>query len=175
MDTSDKITIFVAILGAVLAYVFGRFQHRSEYKENVKQEIFNNLLTVDLPKAYSDFHENYNSSDSYNKLSGVLKEVKEKCSILFIYNLNKYKEIRNLIFEIDELLTFNTYHVIDGVEIPIPITDIEKINEQKQEINKSIRELYCIIGINRYKGILYTGFINRRISYLYLCFLNRNK
>ena len=174
MDISDKITIFVAVLGAVLAYVFGRFQYRIEYKENIKQTIFNNLLIIDLPKAYADFYENCYSSYSYNALSTLLKEVKEKCSVLFIYNSSKYNEIRNLISEIDELLTLNTYHIEDGVLTPRPITDISQINEQKKKINKKMRELYCILGINRYKGILYTGFITKKISYLYLWFINRN-
>ena len=54
----NTVQLFCAILGAVLAYMFGRFQHRKEYEENLKAQIFGDLLTIDLPNAYAEFIEN---------------------------------------------------------------------------------------------------------------------
>ena len=80
LTSSDKVSIFVAVLGAILAYLFGRYQHKIEYRENLKNDIFGNLLTIDLPEIYSFFYKNYSSANAYNDLSFKLKELKNKFS-----------------------------------------------------------------------------------------------
>ena len=45
---ANTVQLFCAVLGAVLAYTFGRFQHKKEYKENLKAQIFGDLLTMRL-------------------------------------------------------------------------------------------------------------------------------
>lgn len=175
LTSSDKVSIFVAVLGAVLAYLFGRYQHKTEYKENLKNDIFGKLLTVELPEIYSHFYKNYNSANAYNALSSKLKSLKNKFSILIISYPAKYEKIKKIIAEIDDLITFNSYHLIDGVKTPQPITEINQINIRKKEINKKMIELYSVIGINKYKNVLYSGWIKQKIYYCYLYILNRKK
>lgn len=51
MRFDDNMTeLFCIILGAVLAYMFGRFQHRIEYQEKLKAQVFGDLLTIDNMK-----------------------------------------------------------------------------------------------------------------------------
>ena len=175
LTSSDKVSIFVAVLGAILAYLFGRYQHKIEYRENLKNDIFGNLLTIDLPEIYSFFYKNYSSANAYNDLSFKLKELKNKFSILIISHPTKYEEIKKIIAEIDDLITFNSYDLIEGVNTPQPITEISQINIRKKEINKKMIELYSVIGISKYKNILYSGYIRQQISYYYLSWLNRKK
>lgn len=73
------------------------------------------------------------------------------------------------------MITFNSYDLIEGVNTPQPITEISQINIRKKEINKKMIELYSVIGISKYKNILYSGYIRQKISYYYLSWLNRKK
>lgn len=100
---ANTVQLFCAVLGAVLAYTFGRFQHKKEYKENLKAQIFGDLLTIDLPNAYAEFIDNPQQDDNFENFENELLELRKKCSILQVSNYKKYLEIKSIILEIDEL------------------------------------------------------------------------
>lgn len=87
---ANTVQLFCAVLGAVLAYTFGRFQHKKEYKENLKAQIFGDLLTIDLPNAYAEFIDNPQQDDNFENFENELLELRKKCSILQVSN---YKNI----------------------------------------------------------------------------------
>lgn len=62
--------------------MFGRFQHKTEYNENLKAQIFGNLLTTDLPNAYVEFIENPLEDSNFDNFENQLLELRKKCSIL---------------------------------------------------------------------------------------------
>lgn len=73
MESESTIQIVCVVLGAILAYGFGRYQHTKDYKEELNHKIFDTLLLIDLPAAYINFMENPKSNKAYNKFSSYLK------------------------------------------------------------------------------------------------------
>lgn len=171
---SNTIEIVCVILGAILAYEFGRFQHNKEYKENLKYKIFGSFLTVDLPNAYVEFIDNPKSSEKYNVFSSRLKELVKKCSVLQVNKRKKYLEIKKIVFEIDELSGFNTYHIVKGVMIPREITEIDSIKKRKEEIDILFKKLYRVIGVENYRNVIYAGPIKRFKQYICDRFFNKS-
>lgn len=135
---ANTVQLFCAVLGAVLAYTFGRFQHKKEYKENLKAQIFGDLLTIDLPNAYAEFIDNPQQDDNFENFENELLELRKKCSILQVSNYKKYLEIKSIILEIDELSGMQEEHIIDGVKQQINITEISALKKRKNEIHKKI-------------------------------------
>ena len=133
---ANTVQLFCAVLGAVLAYTFGRFQHKKEYKENLKAQIFGDLLTIDLPNAYAEFIDNPQQDDNFENFENELLELRKKCSILQVSNYKKYLEIKSIILEIDELSGMQEEHIIDGVKQQINITEISALKKRKNEIHK---------------------------------------
>lgn len=133
---ANTVQLFCAVLGAVLAYTFGRFQHKKEYKENLKAQIFGDLLTIDLPNAYAEFIDNPQQDDNFENFENELLELRKKCSILQVSNYKKYLEIKSIILEIDELSGMQEEHIIDGVRQQINITEISALKKRKNEIHK---------------------------------------
>ena len=131
---ANTVQLFCAVLGAVLAYTFGRFQHKKEYKENLKAQIFGDLLTIDLPNAYAEFIDNPQQDDNFENFENELLELRKKCSILQVSNYKKYLEIKSIILEIDELSGMQEEHIIDGVRQQINITEISALKKRKNEI-----------------------------------------
>ena len=140
---ANTVQLFCAVLGAVLAYTFGRFQHKKEYKENLKAQIFGDLLTIDLPNAYAEFIDNPQQDDNFENFENELLELRKKCSILQVSNYKKYLEIKSIILEIDELSGMQEEHIIDGVKQQINITEISALKKRKNEIHK--RRIYRIM------------------------------
>ena len=68
---ANTVQLFCAVLGAVLAYTFGRFQHKKEYKENLIAQIFGDLLTIDLPNAYAEFIDNPQQDDNFENFESA--------------------------------------------------------------------------------------------------------
>ena len=132
---ANTVQLFCAVLGAVLAYTFGRFQHKKEYKENLKAQIFGDLLTIDLPNAYAEFIDNPQQDDNFENFENELLELRKKCSILQVSNYKKYLEIKSIILEIDELSGMQEEHIIDGVKQQINITEISALKKRKNEIH----------------------------------------
>ena len=128
---ANTVQLFCAVLGAVLAYTFGRFQHKKEYKENLKAQIFGDLLTIDLPNAYAEFIDNPQQDDNFENFENELLELRKKCSILQVSNYKKYLEIKSIILEIDELSGMQEEHIIDGVKQQINITEISAKKKKK--------------------------------------------
>jgi len=139
---ANTVQLFCAVLGAVLAYTFGRFQHKKEYKENLKAQIFGDLLTIDLPNAYAEFIDNPQQDDNFENFENELLELRKKCSILQVSNYKKYLEIKSIILEIDELSGMQEEHIIDGVKQQINITEISALKKRKNEIHKKMLKLY---------------------------------
>ena len=129
---ANTVQLFCAVLGAVLAYTFGRFQHKKEYKENLKAQIFGDLLTIDLPNAYAEFIDNPQQDDNFENFENELLELRKKCSILQVSNYKKYLEIKSIILEIDELSGMQEEHIIDGVKQQINITEISALKKRKK-------------------------------------------
>lgn len=129
---ANTVQLFCAVLGAVLAYTFGRFQHKKEYKENLKAQIFGDLLTIDLPNAYAEFIDNPQQDDNFENFENELLELRKKCSILQVSNYKKYLEIKSIILEIDELSGMQEEHIIDGVKQQINITEISALKKKKK-------------------------------------------
>ena len=129
---ANTVQLFCALLGAVLAYTFGRFQHKKEYKENLKAQIFGDLLTIDLPNAYAEFIDNPQQDDNFENFENELLELRKKCSILQVSNYKKYLEIKSIILEIDELSGMQEEHIIDGVKQQINITEISALKKRKK-------------------------------------------
>ena len=73
----NTVQLFYIILGAVLAYMFGRFQHITEYNENLKAQIFGDLLTIDLPNAYVEFIENPLKDSNFDNFENQLLELRK--------------------------------------------------------------------------------------------------
>lgn len=174
-SASNTIEIGCVILGAILAYGFGRYQHHREYKEELKHKIFGSLLYIDLPNAYTEFMDNPKSSEKYNVYSNKLKELVKKCSVLQIRNKKQYVKIKELVVEIDELSGFNEYHIVDGIKIPKEITEVKAIEERKREIDKLFKRLYRTIGVDSYRNVIYVGHIKYFIQFLYDNIFNRYK
>ena len=126
------VQLFCVVLGAVLAYTFGRFQHKKEYKENLKAQIFGDLLTIDLPNAYAEFIDNPQQDDNFENFENELLELREKRSILQVSNYKKYLKIKSIILEIDELSGMQEEHIIDGVRQQINITEINALKKKKK-------------------------------------------
>lgn len=156
--------IFITFLAAVLAFFFGKYQHKKEYKESLRHEIFGTLLNIDLPKTFYEFINDISSAAYYNEFSSKLKELNSKLSILIIFNQRKYLEIKKKIEDLDDLLAFNEYHLIDGVETPVKITEMDKINARKDEIKKKMLDLYSFLGIEDYKNVLYQDKVMQMIT-----------
>lgn len=173
MESESTIQIVCVVLGAILAYGFGRYQHTKDYKEELKHKIFDTLLLIDLPDAYIDFIENPKSNETYNKFSSYLKDLVKRCSILQLKNSNKYLLIKETVLLIDDLSGFNEYHLVDGIKIPKEITEIKAIEKRKSEIDKQMKKLYRIIGVDNYRNVLYSGKIKYFKEYIYDCFHNR--
>lgn len=133
---ANTVQLFCAVLGAVLAYTFGRFQHKKEYKENLKAQIFGDLLTIDLPNAYAEFIDNPQQDDNFENFENELLELRKKCSILQVSNYKKYLEIKSIILEIDELSGMQEEHIIDGVRQQINITEISALKKEKMKYIK---------------------------------------
>lgn len=171
----NNLQIILVVLGVILAYFFGRFQHFHEYKESLRNEIFGTLLMVDLPNAYIKFLENPLSDDKYNTFVKKLKQLVSKCAILQLTNGKKYSQIKGLVEEIDELSCFNEYHLENGIKIPKQITEINAIKNRKKLIDKKVKSLYRIIGTNNYKNILYVGNMKVFVKYIHDLFFNRYK
>lgn len=171
----EQLQIILVILGAILAYFFGRFQHLQEYKENLRNEIFETLLMIDLPNAYINFLENPLADGRYYEFITKLKLLVSKCAILQISKRDRYFKIKKLVEEIDELSCFTEYHLEDGIEVPRQITEINAIKNRKKQIDKKIKSLYRIIGTNNYKNILYVGYIKIFIKFIYDEIFNRYK
>lgn len=133
---ANTVQLFCAVLGAVLAYTFGRFQHKKEYKENLKAQIFGDLLTIDLPNAYAEFIDNPQQDDNFENFENELLELRKKCSILQVSNYKKYLEIKSIILEIDELSGMQEEHIIDGVKQQINITEISALKKRKMKYIK---------------------------------------
>lgn len=171
----NELEIVLVVLSAILAYCFGRFQHHLEYKEELKNTIFETLLMIELPNAYIDFLENPLSDDKYNNFSEKLKLLVSKCAILQLSNRKKFLDIRKLVEEIDELSCFNEYHLENGIKVPKRITEINAIKNRKKLIDKKFKKLYRIIGTNNYKNILYVGNMKIFIRYIYDNLFNRYK
>lgn len=133
---ANTVQLFCAVLGAVLAYTFGRFQHKKEYKENLKAQIFGDLLTIDLPNAYAEFIDNPQQDDNFENFENELLELRKKCSILQVSNYKKYLEIKSIILEIDELSGMQEEHIIDGVKQQINITEISALKKKKMKYIK---------------------------------------
>lgn len=133
---ANTVQLFCAVLGAVLAYTFGRFQHKKEYKENLKAQIFGDLLTIDLPNAYAEFIDNPQQDDNFENFENELLELRKKCSILQVSNYKKYLEIKSIILEIDELSGMQEEHIIDGVKQQINITEISALKKEKMKYIK---------------------------------------
>ena len=129
---ANTVQLFCAVLGAVLAYTFGRFQHKKEYKENLKAQIFGDLLTIYLPNAYAEFIYNKQQDDNFENFENELLELRKKCSILQVSNYKKYLEIKSIILEIDELSGMQEEHIIDGVKQQINITEISALKKKKK-------------------------------------------
>lgn len=174
-STNNYLEILCVVLSALLAYGFGRYQHRIEYKDDLKNNIFGLLLTIDLPKAYMELMNNYDDSEKYNIFSEKLVELVNKICILQISNKRKYNNIRKIVIEINELACFNSNHLLNGVEVPVKITEIKCINERKKEIDSKIKKLYRIIGVNDYKNVLYAGNIKILMSYVHDKLFNNYK
>lgn len=174
-DSTNTIEIVAVIIGAVLAYGFGRFQHNKEYKEDLRYKIFGCLLSVDLPYAYTEFMNNPKSNEKYNVFSNKLKELVKKCSVLKLKNQKKYMQIRELVLCIDELSGFNEYHLVNGVETPKEITELHAIVNRKREIDGKFKKLYRIIGTDNYKNVIYVGYTRNFFQFIYDFIFNRYK
>ncbi|WP_432274416.1 hypothetical protein [Catenibacterium sp.] len=162
----NTVQFLYIILGAVLAYMFGRFQHRTEYNENLKAQIFGDLLTIDLPNAYVEFIENPLQDSNFDNFENQLLELRKKCSILQVDNYKKYKKIKGLILELDELSGMQEEHIIDGVRKQVSITEVNAIRNRQNEIHSKMLELYRVLGVDHYKNVMYAGklkFIRRHI------------
>lgn len=171
----NTLEIGCVILGAILAYGFGRYQHHREYKEELKHKIFGSLLSVDLPNAYVEFMDHPKSSEKYNVYSNRLKELVKKCSVLQIRNKKQYIKIKKLVLDIDELSGFTTYHIVDNVKTPIEITEINAIENRKKEIDSLFKKLYRIIGVDNYRNVIYVGPIKYFSQLIYDMIFNRYK
>ena len=88
-QSNSYIEILCVVLGALLAYGFGRFQHRSEYKDELKNTMFGSLLTIDLPNAYIELMNDYDNSEKYNIFSGEVK-------LCFFFQMTLYKIYVNM-------------------------------------------------------------------------------
>lgn len=167
------VQLFFVVLGAVLAYTFGRFQHKKEYKENLKAQIFGDLLTIDLPNAYAEFIDNPQQDDNFENFENELLELRKKCSILQVSNYKKYLEIKSIILEIDELSGMQEEHIIDGVRQPINITEINALKKRKNETHKKMLKLYRFLGVDHYRNVMYVGNFKIFIRFLYDIVFNR--
>lgn len=170
---ANAVQLFCAVLGAVFAYMFGRFQHKKEYKENLKTQIFGDLLTIDLPNAYAEFIDNPQQDDNFENFENKLLELRKKCSILQVSNYKKYLEIKSIILEIDELSGMQEEHIIDGVRQQINITEISALKKRKNEIHKKMLELYRFLGVDHYRNVMYVGNFKKFTRFLYDKVFNR--
>ena len=170
---ANTVQLFCAVLGAVLAYTFGRFQHKKEYKENLKAQIFGDLLTIDLPNAYAEFIDNPQQDDNFENFENELLELRKKCSILQVSNYKKYLEIKSIILEIDELSGMQEEHIIDGVKQQINITEISALKKRKNEIQKKMLKLYRFLGVDHYRNVMYVGKFRTFVRFLYDIVFNR--
>lgn len=169
----NTVQLFCAILGAVLAYMFGRFQHRKEYEENLKAQIFGDLLTIDLPNAYAEFIENPQQDYNFENFENKLLELRKKCSILQVSNYKKYLEIKTIILEIDELSGMQEEQIIDGVRQQVNITEINVLKKRKNEIHKKMLKLYRFLGVDHYRNVMYVGKFRTFARFLYDIVFNR--
>ena len=170
---ANTVQLFCAVLGAVLAYTFGRFQHKKEYKENLKAQIFGDLLTIDLPNAYAEFIYNLQQDDNFENFENELLELRKKCSILQVSNYKKYLEIKSIILEIDELSGMQEEHIIDGVRQQINITEISALKKRKNEIHKKMLKLYRFLSVDHYRNVMYVGKFRTFVRFLYDIVFNR--
>lgn len=174
MIFNDNIVqLFCVILGAALAYMFGRFQHKTEYNENLKAQIFGNLLTTDLPNAYVEFIENPLEDSDFDNFENQLLELSKKCSILQVDNYKKYKKIQGLILELDELSGMQEEHIIDGVRKQVSITEVNAIRNRQNEIHRKMLELYRVLGVDHYKNVMYAGKLKFLRRYIYDYLVNK--
>lgn len=163
----DLKEILLLIIGALLGYLLDSWQHRHEYKEHMRHELFGTLLTIRLPNSYYNFMENHRSMEAYNKLCDNLKEVGNRCSILQLSNRKKYNQIKLVIQKIDELICFTQSHLNENGECyQVDITEVNAINKRKKEINLSFQELYRLLGTEDYKNIIYVGKTKIVIQYI---------
>lgn len=153
----ESLEFILVIVGAVLAYLFGKIQHNREYKENLRHELFGTLISIDLPKIYLEYMNDISSNQNYNSFSSIIKEINGRLSILIIFKNNEYKELRKILEQLDELITFNEYIDDNGIIIPSKIDDFDRIEIRKKDIHNKIIELYSHLGIDDYKGVLYQG------------------
>ena len=160
---ANTVQLFCAVLGAVLAYTFGRFQHKKEYKENLKAQIF----------AYAEFIDNPQQDDNFENFENELLELRKKCSILQVSNYKKYLEIKSIILEIDELSGMQEEHIIDGVKQQINITEISALKKRKNEIHKKMLKLYRFLGVDHYRNVMYVGKFRTFVRFLYDIKFNR--
>lgn len=174
MIFNDNIVqLFCVILGAALAYMFGRFQHKTEYNENLKAQIFGDLLTTDLPNAYVEFIENPLEDSNFDNFENQLIELRKKCSILQVDNYKKYKKIQGLILELDELSGMQEEHIIDGVRKHVNITEVNAIRNRQNKIHSKMLELYRVLGVDHYKNVMYAGKLKFLRRYIYDYLVNR--
>lgn len=169
----NTVQLFYIILGAALAYMFGRFQHRTEYNENLKAQIFGDLLTIDLPNAYVEFIENPLQDSSFDNFENQLLELRKKCSILQIDNYKKYKRIKGLILELDELSGMQEEHIINGERKLVNITEVNAIRYRQNEIHSKMLELYRVLGVDHYKNVMYAGKLKILRRYIHDFLVNK--
>ncbi len=175
-EVNWQIEMILVLMASILAYVFGKMQHKKEYKETLRHEIFGDLLSIEIPKAFFELINNVSSSVEYNNFSSKLKELNQRLSILIIFKRSKYEIIKKTISDLDDLITFNEYHLLDGIRTPQRITSEDGINKRKKEINKKLIELYSYLGVDDYKGVLYQGwfkFNTTRFIFKFQNWINR--
>lgn len=102
---TNVIAIILSIISLIYTYIISKKQAKLKMKENYYQPVFQDMLLIELPKAFTDFiniKKEVIYPESSNNFEKIIGEFRKKIKFLQFTDINVYNNIDDLLIKIDE-------------------------------------------------------------------------